>query len=460
MKKDPAIHDLIHSWQERRFRKIQTDQSAMHKKIFREFGKISKENLLAKAIVQTYHMVLFDAPNRPLYMHEVYPPLGPQRDSHLSTHMPGFYEEAMVINEDGFNLMTYLEYLLNAEDGPFLYWVSYPQIGHDVIEEADTYAFTLIQYDKTMYEDLFFLNGALHPFIKSLNLVWSAQFKDKNYDGCFRKAAATMNDLTSTCWDSINILSSLKYEGDSNSGGLLFIERHTAHMSITLASPIPLSQHRTIRKLLQMSKKGHYLLINSDNIAIGFGNIISLDPVFRVEFLDHLSWRLFLGDQAFLSLTNLTPLLPNADNDIKKLKAKLAHTFKDGAYNANRIIAIIQAAKKQSKGTMVVVSAQAPSEAKRLGSSAILITPAQFTLSQVHLVTSIDGALILDPEGICHGIGAILDGHATDNGDPSRGARYNSALRYMNAQTDTACLIVVISEDHYIDILTTGDTPL
>jgi hypothetical protein len=41
-------------------------------------------------------------------------------------------------------------------------------------------------------------------------------------------------------------------------------------------------------------------------------------------------------------------------------------------------------------------------------------------------------------EGRCHAVGAILDGRATADGRPARGASYNSALRYVN---DAGCPI-------------------
>ena len=66
----------------------------------------------------------------------------------------------------------------------------------------------------------------------------------------------------------------------------------------------------------------------------------------------------------------------------------------------------------------------------------------------------IDGAILVSPTGICFAIGVILDGIATDYGDSSRGARYNSAIRYFvsssSAKRRTLC--VVISADGYVDI--------
>ena len=46
-------------------------------------------------------------------------------------------------------------------------------------------------------------------------------------------------------------------------------------------------------------------------------------------------------------------------------------------------------------------------------------------------------------------IGAILDGMVSEEADLSRGARYNSAIRYVNSHERTCA--VVVSEDGYVD---------
>jgi hypothetical protein len=112
---------------------------------------------------------------------------------------------------------------------------------------------------------------------------------------------------------------------------------------------------------------------------------------------------------------------------------------------------IISAAIDQKHGTMLVFSVAASSEAARLANEAIVIEPVSLTPDLVRKLTGIDGALLADTEGVCHAIGVILDGVATPAGDPSRGARYNSALRYLSAaQAPTMCLVV--SEDGYVNI--------
>ena len=46
----------------------------------------------------------------------------------------------------------------------------------------------------------------------------------------------------------------------------------------------------------------------------------------------------------------------------------------------------------------------------------------------------------------------ILDGRATRGGDPARGARFNSAVRYVEG-ADHASLAMVISEEGSVDVI-------
>jgi DNA integrity scanning protein DisA with diadenylate cyclase activity len=68
-------------------------------------------------------------------------------------------------------------------------------------------------------------------------------------------------------------------------------------------------------------------------------------------------------------------------------------------------------------------------------------------------LTRIDGAVLVGPEATCYAIGVILDGLATDRGDRARGARFNSAVRYVDCR-DEPVVIVVKSEDGMIEVIT------
>ena len=66
-------------------------------------------------------------------------------------------------------------------------------------------------------------------------------------------------------------------------------------------------------------------------------------------------------------------------------------------------------------------------------------------------MSSIDGAFMIDPYGKCSGIGLIIATPNAGQGTPERGARYNSAVNYV--ENNKKSIVVVISEDGMIDIL-------
>ena len=93
---------------------------------------------------------------------------------------------------------------------------------------------------------------------------------------------------------------------------------------------------------------------------------------------------------------------------------------------------IIREAVFQRHGTMVVFAENASDEAERLKESGISIELTDVSVNLlVGAATTIDGALIFDMNGVCHSFGTILDGATSKQADSSRGARYNSAIRYI-----------------------------
>lgn len=106
---------------------------------------------------------------------------------------------------------------------------------------------------------------------------------------------------------------------------------------------------------------------------------------------------------------------------------------------------------EQKHGTMLVILEDAAKEAERLQGQSTRIKPVKLDAEVLRYVTSIDGAVLVDPQGVCHAIGVILDGVATKKGSSSRGARYNSAIRYQAQKP--SCLAIVISEDGSIDLI-------
>ena len=101
---------------------------------------------------------------------------------------------------------------------------------------------------------------------------------------------------------------------------------------------------------------------------------------------------------------------------------------------------------------MVVISKGADIEAKRLEKQCIKIKPTYLNSQLVRKVSAIDGAILIEPSTKCHAIGVILDGLASNKGTSSRGARYNSAIRYVEL-SKYPCLAIVISQDGMVDLV-------
>src|SRR4029079_4593914 len=63
----------------------------------------------------------------------------------------------------------------------------------------------------------------------------------------------------------------------------------------------------------------------------------------------------------------------------------------------------------------------------------------------------VDGSVRLGTDARCHAFGVILDGIAEAGGDPARGSRFNSAVRYQ--RTGPPALVIVVSDDGTIDVI-------
>ena len=135
------------------------------------------------------------------------------------------------------------------------------------------------------------------------------------------------------------------------------------------------------------------------------------------------------------------------------MRTDLPRIFKGmTAERAEELTALIKEAEQVTHGTMLLISGNAEAEAKRLSTQATPLVPCKLTPHLLRHLTPIDGAILIAPDGFCHAIGTILDGMATDKGDPGRGARFNSAVRYVET-SKTPCLAVVVSADGGVDLV-------
>ncbi|MCP9277752.1 tetratricopeptide repeat protein [Bacillus wiedmannii] len=301
------------------------------------------------------------------------------------------------------------------------------------------------------------------------------------------------NDL----FDEFNYISTLNYEGGTVSAKLLMISKTEIdkHINfyIRLEEPISFNQHRRIRKLLETSDKRTFLIGDHENIY-GLGTLRDYEflkdkTIFVIDFIGKFEYKIsmismsrnvitnvengnvenvkwFLNEHPILFIRYGTPNLKENEFSDIKLKNKLKRIFgnKIEEKTKEKLVGIVKCAVKQKSGTTVVLTTSdvAEIEIEKLEREAIRINKTNLLNKSkselrniIERITCIDGAVYFDIKGNCYAIGVILDGITKKNqGDSSRGARYNSAVRYANKEgLQDNCVIIVISEDGMVDII-------
>jgi hypothetical protein len=262
-------------------------------------------------------------------------------------------------------------------------------------------------------------------------------------------------------YDACNTISSLKYEGAEGFGKMVIAPKNHPNVKMTmeLEKPIHIKDFRKVRKFLELAD--HNQLILSDSVLIyglcqlkGKYNYHE-ESLFIVHFTKHFHWEVTHHENVMISVAFRMPDLYNEKINREKFFSSLKRLFSGiDKTRLNTLWDITLEATKQKHGTILAISSKADEEAVRLNSQCFKIKPIRINKDIIHQITSIDGAVLVDIDCTCHAIGVILDGIATSNGDSSRGARYNSAVRYYEYMEHKAqTVLVVISEDGIIDLI-------
>ncbi len=261
-------------------------------------------------------------------------------------------------------------------------------------------------------------------------------------------------------FERFNLISSLMYEGSEGKGRMLLakLDGGAIDVSLQLAEPVPFHEARWARKVLQMASSDTALLANTEHI-LGLGSISAgtnpreTQNVFEVEFHDHYHWSISSGGEVLLISRYGAPSLPNERIPMERLFDTFRRLFPEVIdQDVDAFAALFEVAVNQRHGSMLVVASDAETEAERLSGQGTKIVPVKLTPELYRRVSNIDGTIIIDPKCICHAVGVILDGPANEHCTPSRGARYNSGIRYV-AASDNPRLAVVVSDDRTVDVI-------
>jgi hypothetical protein len=264
-----------------------------------------------------------------------------------------------------------------------------------------------------------------------------------------------LRGLFQTC----NTLAALPYEGAQTAGRMIVSRPSYPGLvrRITLVNPVRLNDIPAVRKLLVTAASGMALLSDGGSVY-GLGGLdmnrsVPSESLFHIAFLKRSTWELARGLRTLMRVTYGRPRLPRMPISEARFRFYVTRTFgllPEPEFEALWGLAL--AASEQKKGTILVISKAARQEAERLAFQGLSVTPVALEREALLSVSSIDGAVLIGPDATCFAIGAILDGRSQGTGDPARGARYNSALRYV-LSSDVPCLAVVVSEDGRVDLL-------
>jgi DNA integrity scanning protein DisA with diadenylate cyclase activity len=269
-------------------------------------------------------------------------------------------------------------------------------------------------------------------------------------------------------WQKVDLLSfanaiaAERYEGAASEGRLIICPKDHPDIAakVKLAAPIKIYNYRGIRKLLEVSSNKMALLCDIETVW-GLGLPLdtyqpSRENLFEIRFAEYQTWELVHAENIMLRVKYRQARLPRARFDRQLFCNHVEQLFQVNSTTVNLLVKAVEAAVEQRHGTMLVITPEAESETQRLAAQSTVIEPVIVSQGIISHLSSVDGAILLSPEGIIHSFGVILDGQASKNGNSARGARYNSAIRYVDEMSHKVnCLALIVSEDGYVDLYST-----
>lgn len=266
------------------------------------------------------------------------------------------------------------------------------------------------------------------------------------------------NEFSGSLGEAMDRVSTTKYEKRVGVGRILLAQRDAEGLDwdLEFRERIRLRETRTLRKLLELSgRRGAALLTDGDEVY-GLGRLNdryepASESVFELVVLGDGTWELRHHELALVTVEYGSPKLPRQRLE-KSRFSDVVRRVLGAASDVDALWTLVETASDAEHGTMIVISAEAEPEADRLSAHGLPVVAASLQPEVLRNVVRIDGAVLVDPGGVCHGLGVILDGTARGDGDRARGARYNSAVKYL-AGASAPAVIVIVSEDGMINLL-------
>ena len=247
----------------------------------------------------------------------------------------------------------------------------------------------------------------------------------------------------------VNAFASLSYER-AGAGGRLVIassEKATGQLRVQFLDAVPLHQARRMRKILELSDESVAVLVDHRR-AYCLGSCSPGTDVVEISVTDHAQWEISVDGLALMRVAYGQATLPKPLLDLRSLALP-----RNGFSVLLNSIGSGQSFRMLSQWTRNYACSVKRTGARICSSrcGAVPITPQLLEPADVVRLGRVDGAVLLGKDGFCHAFGVILDGAATGQGDPARGSRYNSAVRYQSTTKDS--VLVVISDDGAVNLI-------
>jgi hypothetical protein len=259
----------------------------------------------------------------------------------------------------------------------------------------------------------------------------------------------------------IDEISKMGYERQPTFGKIAFGHIGQSDAAVRLTAPVNLTEKRTLRKLLQICSSGGTLICDSHKIDSITDRPLRITKEFGflIEFTGRNNWIFKLIDpesniKPYFKASNglISGLLPKIDRN--HFSKEFTRVFGDD--NKSKIPTLmkcLELAIGMQHGCILIISNIANDESERLKTQSITISPTHFSEKMLSGLFEVDGAVLIDLEGMCHAFGVILDGTCNPGiGERGRGSRYNSVVKYVNGQSGKA-LGLVISDDGDLNII-------
>lgn len=315
------------------------------------------------------------------------------------------------------------------------------------------FEFLTIQWKQ---EKLYFYNSSICPVLIRHtvdSLVTEISKKSSN------AGVGLYDSVNLSLFNILSSLSYMTYERISTEGVIYFTDsKDNVDFQFEFQNPeeygnFEIRNIKLIRKLLELTdqKKGIGIISDTNGI-FGIGSIKEGADYYSVVYEEDHKWSIYEKEDELLTLKNNSVQLVNSlltKRDFMNYIGKIFPEKADSEELSN-IYSILKSLIKQHKGTILAVMKDAEKHIGKYRDLSMIINPVQLDEKNVEKLSSIDGAIITDENGICYGFGAVLDGLDTGTGNRARGSRYNSSERFYNQyknEDGTGIMVFILSDD-------------